>query len=424
MFGSTFDSAKSDKQQDFNERQKLFGTTEDVEFVQNTRNAARKPTPASSKVPAMKAGQNSVPVAVVQELAGPYDGGNATLLRAVRDTVLAPRQNEPSYTIPDPRSANIRLPSDFMKKGRTLARNIMEGTKDKDKDKPELLLVLMQASSDLVKPMRLYADLTAKALLVDVRREHLRERLEKHGNSGRCLPFNVRAKSNFMLGGTNFDTDVLSLTSGKDVSGIMIVGAHIKRPISKKDRYCPSVATAVASINSTALHFPGSARVQPTFDKYSGKKDGKRIGTGKAAHAIQGLTDMMVDRFWAWTAEGNVHPPSAILFYRDSINFDNAAVWTEYDEIRKAAKAVWPDTTEPPITYVVLNKNAQITQVPSTTSSQPIQDKRKVPVTPKMVFGTETDGPETYKYYVIENEMNLSKGELEELVSTRITHPL
>jgi hypothetical protein len=49
----------------------------------------------------------------------------------------------------------------------------------------------------------------------------------------------------------------------------MIDGAHIKRPVSGIESYCPSIATVVACIDKKALPHPVSYQVQPTFEKYN-----------------------------------------------------------------------------------------------------------------------------------------------------------
>jgi hypothetical protein len=217
-----------------------------------------------------------------------------------------------------------------------------------------------------------------------------------------------------MLGGTNFDTDVLSLTTGKDLSGIMIVGAHIKRPVAGIESYCPSIATVVASTNAKALQCPGSSRIQATFEKYTTTTiDQRTAAKGTGAPLIEGFKEMKVCRFEEWLAEGNTHAPKAILVYRDSIEFDHPSdpARIECAAIRAASTIAYPQDDIPDITYVILNKNAQITRVVREDSSAPLMD-----------FETETDGVAMFRYYVMKNEIGFTQVELEELVSPDIQH--
>lgn len=119
------------------------------------------------------------------------------------------------------------------------------------------------------------------------------------------------------------------------------------------------------------------------------------------------------------------------MFYRDGVNFDNAAIRIEYKEVKAAAESRRENQPQPQITYVVLNKNSQITRTSDASSPSSVLEKRNTPVVPEIVFGTEADGRETYKYYVAYDEADLTETELIELVSsisaqstqTLLTHP-
>jgi hypothetical protein len=86
---------------------------------------------------------------------------------------------------------------------------------------------------------------------------HLRKLFQGSGFNKEYFPPNLLLKFNFMLGGRNFDTNVLDLSSGKNLTRLMIVGAHIRKPTSGLSTYCPSVAAVVASTDKNALQFPG-----------------------------------------------------------------------------------------------------------------------------------------------------------------------
>jgi hypothetical protein len=122
---------------------------------------------------------------------------------------------------------------------------------------------------------------------------------------------------------------------------------------------------------------------------------------------------MMKERFAAWSDQDI--PPTSVLFYRDSINFDDNSLWHDIDRIKQAYHDTWPGQKESPkITFLVFNKNAQHTPVPC----KPKFDKYKVPVVPQLDFDTVFEGPKKHRYYAITNEIDLTTDELRELVST------
>jgi hypothetical protein len=102
------------------------------------------------------------------------------------------------------------------------------------------------------------------------------------------LSATLQAKINYMLGGTNFDTELKRLTTGNN---LMIAGAHIAHYIG--DRLCCSYITAVvASKDDTTSHFLGSARIQTTTYPIEGEKPQR----GCESRLIY-LRDMVVKRF-------------------------------------------------------------------------------------------------------------------------------
>jgi hypothetical protein len=155
----------------------------------------------------------------------------------VRNGLAARGDRELAYTIPHPEHGLICTVNDFIveEPQRPQALNVMEPM---GKDlRPHVVLGIVPEHGSITKRLRtylnnpfteyLYVDpLTedpisgdkiphspCKAVFVAVQQTQLRKRFRKFGNSDTYFPLNLRAKINYMLGGTNFDTDVLSLTS-------------------------------------------------------------------------------------------------------------------------------------------------------------------------------------------------------------------
>jgi hypothetical protein len=192
----------------------------------------------------------------------------------------------------------------------------------------------------------------------------------------------------------------------------MIVGAHIKRPVTKLMTYCPSVATVVANTNNTSLHFPGSVRIQPTLSRYTEPDKGEGTSLkGRVESSILNITQMMRERFQVW--DGPV--PNDILVYSDGITFDNSHIWAEYGGTVTAHRSMFLEAMKKPlrITFVVLNKDARLTLLPDIKT----QDKPAVPASPKLIFATDKSECPKYQYYVMKNEIELTGDELRELVS-------
>jgi hypothetical protein len=189
---------------------------------------------------------------------------DSDFILGVRTSLQAERTDEPSYRITHTGHAPIKVAKDFTEARRSsLVRNVMGGTTNSNK--PKLLLGLMEKPDIFARQFRTHVDRKGNILLVDVKKGHLQERFATSGRNATYFPLNVRAKSNFMLGGTNFGTDVLKIKSGKDLSHLIVIRTHIKRPVAKWGDYAHSIVAVVASKDGKALHFPGSARIQQTF---------------------------------------------------------------------------------------------------------------------------------------------------------------
>lgn len=240
-----------------------------------------------------------------------------------------------------------------------------------------------------------------KTPFVAVQRDGLRKRLNEMKSTDDYVPFNLRAKINVVLGGTNFPTDVFNLTDPKDLADTTVVGAHIRQPISGKTTYCPAIATVVASISGDAVQYPGSYRVQSTFTGPA------RWVKGVPISGIHDLKHMMNNRFITWLAENSMRFPRFVVFYRDGIRFDDHEViaW-EIQAIKDAFDKWGKEEPQVHITYVVVNKNAQIS-----------------PVIPTDIFkfdfgiGPESDEADKLQYYVMHNQIGFTRAQLIELVS-------
>jgi hypothetical protein len=222
-----------------------------------------------------------------------------------------------------------------------------------------------------------------------------------------------------MTGGTNFDTGALTAVLEDSPTRLMIIGAHVKyTTLSAKTEFCPSITAVVASTNTSAVHYPGSIRVQQQFEHINPDNLKKR----RPETTIGLLSMIMQERFRAWTDDAG--PPNAVLFYRDSVSFGDKAVKKECEDINDAYRRVFPAAQPPQLAYVVVNKNAHLTRVePFTPPKQSAEEERNAPVSPIMDFGLEpeSDGQlNKYKYYVIENSIGLAKENQADLVSS---HP-
>jgi hypothetical protein len=357
-----------------------------------------------------------VRVGLIEELSTPSPRSDTELVKKVQDGLSSHRINEPSYMFINKRHAHVDDITNIETKAKTrstLLHNNLCGTKDDNK--PQLVLGLVTKSNDCARKLQTHVDGLGGPVLVNARMHHLRTLFQGSGFNKEYFPLNLLLKFNFMLGGRNFDSNVLDLSSGKNLTRLMIVGAHIRKPTSGRSTYCPSVAAVVASTDRTALQFPGSAHIQQTFVDYYPRRNnsGREIMKGQEATAIRLLHSMMKERFAAWSDQDI--PPTSVLFYRDSINFDDNSLWHDIDRIKQAYHDTWPGQKESPkITFLVFNKNAQHTPVPC----KPEFDKYKVPVVPQLDFDTVFEGPKKDRYYVITNEIDLTTDELRELVST------
>jgi hypothetical protein len=281
----------------------------------------------------------------------------------------------------------------------------------------------METSNILRKQLRKYADCEVNTLLIDVTKDYMRKCTATRNNDEPCFPRSVMDKYNFKLGGKKYSTNVLDIGPGMNLRGLMVVGAHIRRRRDGHKTYSPSVAAVVASIDPTVLHFPGSVMIQQTSDEYTTRiTEDKTTLTALVLHRVLSLRSMMTERFEAWS-NPQKHPKH-ILFYRSGVNFDNnATIESEYKDTKAAFDLKWPSFEQPYITFVVCNKNAQITFVRECQLSSKLHlDAANVSPAPKIVFGTSIAQAQKYKFYVLKNEIGFDGAHLRQLVSPQINN--
>jgi hypothetical protein len=240
------DTAQKDEQSE-----KLFGVKGRAEFIQNVRDIAPQSAPKpTQKQIAMNAAVPVVRFGIIEQL--PASTDTSGLDAKVQQGFQAQRPGEPSYVCVYPAYENADIQAiktsinDVVVPAAMQARSNIKG--------PKLLLGLVGDSNDR-KQLRTHVDRRTDILLVDVNKEHLQD-LYKEPPTDPYLPLTIRAKTNFMLGGINFATNVLAIPSGKDLSRLMIVGAHIKRPVEDWTKYPPSITTVVASKDSCSPTIP------------------------------------------------------------------------------------------------------------------------------------------------------------------------
>ncbi|KAF2502291.1 hypothetical protein BU16DRAFT_576323 [Lophium mytilinum] len=244
------------------------------------------------------------------------------------------------------------------------------------------------------------------------------------------FPANIARKLKFMLGGTNYQTDLAAKLKDMKVDGeVMVVGAHIAHPGAgptemlqtidgpPKIAY-PSIAAVVASVDDKLVHFPGSMRLQRTFDagikesKDSNQKP-KVIRTTRVR--IDDLKKMMVERVQAWSKRNGKKSPKNILFFRDGLTREMGDLMTQVvDQECMAIKDAFQSLNlqSPAITYVVFTKKLKLLTHPesSPAGQVPFEYTRLVAST-----DAKTVSRKNYLYTVLKDDMKLGKANMEVL---------
>ncbi|KAF1831649.1 hypothetical protein BDW02DRAFT_606010 [Decorospora gaudefroyi] len=173
------------------------------------------------------------------------------------------------------------------------------------------------------------------------------------------LPIGILQRLNVMHGNTNFAVKKLPEWADRK---LMVVGAHISNPGSGAAASCPSVATVVGSVDATLMHYPGSARLQPTLRSTTwrhGRKNDKL--KYEVESQILDLESMMKERIQAWIdQQGQTEAPHIIFYRHSNRDFDLAIRQAEMTAIQNACNEFdWGNGgSAPTFGYMLINKNA------------------------------------------------------------------
>lgn len=261
------------------------------------------------------------------------------------------------------------------------------------------------------------AEIEMGTRLVCTKLSHLMVCHDKSSDTINYIPSNLLAKLKIVLGQTNYGHATLQ----KLVEGhrIMIAGAHLAHP-SSGAQHCPSIAAVVASKDTSATHFPGTARIQgTTVDPSTGvavstkhaMSKPKKLKAHIEAKVIE-LTSMMQELFDQWkVVEKN--PPLELFFFRDSIDFNHKGIETETKQIKSAYKTVFPKSEPLKLIYVVINKNNPLEYVKTA-------ERDDTKVTPKFDYLADGDDIKTHRFYVVHNDTSRNATDMSEFVSRTI----
>ncbi|KAF2824509.1 hypothetical protein CC86DRAFT_408585 [Ophiobolus disseminans] len=220
-------------------------------------------------------------------------------------------------------------------------------------------------------------------LLACAKRSYLTRRFNRPLEPNlRYLPRSIRAKINYKLGRTNYDTDLAHLVSG---TGLMIAGGHTAHRTSATE-YCGSVF----------VDRRNQRRCLPSIPWLKSRK----VNNG-----MIGIKKMMIERFEKCNAR-----PEKLLFCNDSMKFDDKSSSFEYDlrQVKAEYKKVFGRQHDKiSITYVVVNKHTAIKIVPTENAG-----KGMVPL---FNYTVNDERTAKYRYYVVKNEPYWSEEDLQTL---------
>lgn len=259
---------------------------------------------------------------------------------------------------------------------------------------------------NILAELHKFAERKEGAVIVCTRKQSLEWLYSNNRTVANYFPSNLLRKMAFMTGGVNFTTSPLLPNPRQGQDNIMIVGAHISHPNPGSTKHCPSVAAVVASYDQNATHYPGSARLQQTIRSTEKRGENSDKIRYKTESNIVHLEDMMKERFELWGKKSN-QPPNGVVFYRDSISFNNMDADKDLKEIEKAYIKTFGATRPWALTYIIVNRSTEIENLRGQGTGNP-----------EFGFTTEEhDGSAKYQYYVINNGLKLDKEELKSFVS-------
>ncbi|KAK4546750.1 hypothetical protein LTR36_001482 [Oleoguttula mirabilis] len=239
---------------------------------------------------------------------------------------------------------------------------------------------------------------------------------------------NNAMKLNVRLGNINHSVAKhhLSFLSRNGVCDTLVLGADLIHPKSNSADYCPSIAAVVGSVDDDYGKFLGSVRRQPR---------------GSEIIDPQNMRTMVLERIKAWAA----HPahvgrrvPARILYYRDGVND------TQYKDIRQheiqAIRLAWQEAANdreklPEITAVVVTKRHNTRFYPAPGALVNHGKTSNGNCMPGTVVDSDITSPYYFDfflqshvplqgsakpthYFVLENGMNFSAVELQDLTNT------
>lgn len=262
---------------------------------------------------------------------------------------------------------------------------------------PDLNNLSIEKTKETIAHLHRAAEIDAGLPLLCMTAKHLRARFLKTVVANNYIPSDLYAKIDLMLGHTLPGQAPLEAPLAD--SNTIIVGVHVT---SKSDRnhIRPSVAAVVASRDAFAIQYAGSVREQANEDIFK-KADGEDIMKAQKAE-IKQLSEMMKEVFSQWRGE----TPTRMIFFRDGIDFDNAATKQEIEHILDGYNAVFPGS-KLEITHVVVNKN---TALEYKTVATPATNK----VVPKFDYLAVGDKNAKHRYYVLHNDSEMGAPKLAE----------
>ena len=151
---------------------------------------------------------------------------------------------------------------------------------------------------------------------------------------------NVAMKCNLKLGARNHhlqSNDLGIISEGKT----MVVGLDVTHPSPGSSERPHSIAAIVASVDGTLAQFPADVRLNTAREEM-----------------IQNLKDMVRSRLRLWQERNKNDLPANILIYRDGVSDGqyNTVLNEELPLIRAACREVYPASSKPSISIVVVGK--------------------------------------------------------------------
>ncbi|KAF2741896.1 hypothetical protein M011DRAFT_482143 [Sporormia fimetaria CBS 119925] len=262
---------------------------------------------------------------------------------------------------------------------------------------------------DIYSALHRFGDRNAGSITVCTTKQSL-DQMIRTSDGMPHFPGNLQRKIKYMLGGKNFEVDILQELTPRTTNllkSTMVVGAHVYHQSSEALRFSPSIAAVVASDSPAASHFPGSARLQPRRHSEEDLSETPRI---------MGLRDMMKERFLEWRAKNGLLP-SGVLFYRDGITHDDPVVLRQEvvdDEISMIQEAYndvcEKDSAACKIAYILVNKTTKLRKEGLARNAQ-----QAGPVEPYVFAAGSHQKPDGYCYTVCRRVDDLEYAELEKL---------